>query len=214
MEVARYFHDTADSFDALYNDGDGLKSRVNRIFRKGLYDRVLLSVRELKEMGNPTVLDVGCGSGRNSVIFVQAGAAHVTGVDFSDRMLELADETVRTHGVADQCTFLKADFLEYDPDEAYDASVALGVFDYVKDPGPFLRRMAALTRGKVIGSFPGDAPVRSLQRRIRYNLRGCPLYFYSREKLERTCEQAGLTDYRIVPYASSGFLLVGQGHAS
>lgn len=210
MEVSRYFHDTADAFDALYREDGTLRTWFNRIFRRGLYERVVLTIRELETMEQPRVLDVGCGSGRNSVLFVKAGARHVVGVDFSERMLELAEEAAQTHGVASACTFVQADFLDYEPDEPFESVVALGVFDYVADPVPFLRRMAAVSSGTVIGSFPGIAPVRTALRKVRYTLRGCPLYFYSRRRLERVCREAGLHSYRIIPYASSGYLLVGQ----
>lgn len=210
-EVASYFHRTADEFDALYNEGTLLKSRINRFVRGGLYARVTLTVKELDAMDRPTVLDVGCGSGRNSVIFVkQADVAHLTGVDFSERMIELAKETAAEHNVEDQCDFILQDVLTYKPVEKFDAVVALGVFDYVEDPAPFLHQLAKLCRGKILASFPGNALVRSTLRKIRYNMRGCPLYFYTEDRLRSVVQEAGITSFRIIPYASSGLFLVAD----
>ncbi|HSJ10653.1 MAG TPA: class I SAM-dependent methyltransferase [Longimicrobiales bacterium] len=206
-QVAGYFHRTADEFDALY-DQTGLKSRLNRWLRRGLYDRVALTVAELAAMKEPTVLDVGCGSARNAVIFIkQGGAKHLTGVDFSERMIELARATVEANDVADRAEFILQDVLEYRPAEKFDAVVAMGVFDYVDEPGPFLRALKELSRGKVLASFPGHELVRTTLRRIRYDMRGCPLHFYTKESLEQAARDAGFTSFRVIPYASSGLFL-------
>jgi len=183
---------------------------VNRVLRKGLYDRVLLTLREMEGSSNFTVLDVGCGSGRNSALFVEAGASRVVGIDVSDPMIELAQAYVEREGVAEHCRFLSDDFHTHSFSERFDYVVALGVFDYMAEPVRTLRRMAAVAGGCVIASFPGVSLVRMPLRRVRYALRNCPLYFYSRESLARVAEEAGLRKYRVVPYSSSGFLLIGD----
>ena len=210
MNVARYFDRTASAFDALYEDDTGAIGWFNRLFRKGLYERVHHTVRELQALQAPSVLDVGCGSGRNSVVFVRSGARRVVGIDFSDQMLKLARERARQHGVEDRCEFKEADFLTCRLAEPYDASAALGVFDYVAQPVPFLKKMISLSTRKVIVSFPGMALIRAPLRKLRYALKGCPVYFYSRRSIRTLCLEAGLTDYRLLRYSSSGYILVGN----
>ena len=95
MNVARYFDRTASAFDALYDDDTGSIGWFNHLFRRGLYERVQQTVRELEGLEAPSVLDVGCGSGRNSVVFVESGARRVVGIDFADQMLKLARERAR-----------------------------------------------------------------------------------------------------------------------
>jgi ubiquinone/menaquinone biosynthesis C-methylase UbiE len=209
VTVERYFQQQADSFDRLYETGGAWQHLLNRTLRKGLYERVRLTLVELEQLGPHTVLDVGCGSGRNDPLFIQAGATQVTGIDFSPRMLELARAFTREAGVDGRCTFLEGDFLEHKFSEKFDVAVALGVFDYFADPLPPLIRMRELARKRVIASFPEVSLVRAPLRKLRYAVRNCPVYFYRREALQEVAKKAGLKA-RVVPYASSGLLLVGE----
>ena len=209
MKVERYFQQRADSFDRLYETGGAWQHLLNRTLRKGLYERVRLTLEELEQLGAHTLLDVGCGSGRNEPLFVKAGATHVTGIDFSQRMLELARTFSRQSGVEGQCEFIEGDFLEHTFAEKFDAVVALGVFDYFEDPLKPLARMRELARERVIASFPQLSLVRAPLRKMRYALRNCPVYFYRHGELLDLAEKAGLKA-RIVPFASSGMLLVAE----
>ena len=210
MNVARYFDRTASAFDALYDDDTGSIGWFNHLFRRGLYERVQQTVRELEGLEAPSVLDVGCGSGRNSVVFVESGARRVVGIDFADQMLKLARERARQHGLEDRCEFKKGDFLTCRLAEPYDASVALGVFDYIAEPVPFLAKMISLSTRRIIVSFPGLALIRAPLRKLRYALKGCPVYFYSRRSIRTLCLEVGLTNYRLVRVSSSGYILIGN----
>jgi len=84
---------------------------------------------------------------------------------------------------------------------------------YVPDQVAFLRKMVALTTGKVIVSFPGHSVLREPARRLRYKLTGKgDIYLYSREDVERIATEAGLRDKEIIYIPSSGgsFVLVGR----
>ena len=210
MTVQKYFEDRAAIFDSLYGESNALTRWFNQTFRAALYQRVRFTVDEMSAMRDFSVLDVGCGSGRNSILFVRAGARKVVGVDFSAPMLQLAREYSQRNGVQDACTFVQADFMNHEFGESFDVVCALGVFDYIADPVPFLKRMAGLSNGKVIASFPMRSLLRAPIRKLRYSLRNCPLYFYTEEKLTRAAREAGLTDVALVPMASSGRLLVGR----
>lgn len=214
MSVKTYFERTADDFDALYEKRNDLSYRFNQVFRKGLFQRIEKTTQTFEGMENFSVLDVGCGSGRNSALFAQSGARRVVGIDFSAPMLELAREYTHAKHVADRCEFIQADFLEYPFKETFDVVVALGVFDYVSDPVRVLRRMSELANAKVVASFPGVSPVRAPLRKFRYAVRGCPVYFYTGAKLRQICKDAGLDNFRIDKLASSGYMLVGNRSAS
>ena len=210
MSVKTYFERTADDFDALYEKRDDLSYRFNQIFRKGLFQRIEKTTQTFEGMEDFSVLDVGCGSGRNSALFAQCGARRVVGIDFSAPMLELAREYTRSKHVADRCEFIQADFLEYPFQQTFDIVIALGVFDYVADPVRVLKRMSELANAKVVASFPGASPLRAPLRKFRYALKGCPVYFYTSAKLRQICKNAGLEKFRIDKLASSGFMLVGN----
>ena len=209
MTVQRYFTQRAINFDALY-DESRLLHFINRLLRRGMFERVRLTVEEMQKMKDFSVLDVGSGSGRNSVLFGEAGAKKVLGIDFSATMIKLANAFSREHGMEGVCRFIRADFSLHYCEEKFDVVVALGVFDYIADPVTFLRRMSNLANRKVIASFPARSWPRSPLRKIRYAMRNCPLYFYTRQQLEEICGKAGLAEYRVVPYASSGFLVIGE----
>lgn len=214
MSVKTYFERTADNFDALYENRRNLSYRFNQVFRKGLFQRIEKTTKAFEGMKDISVLDVGCGSGRNSALFCEKGARRVVGVDFSAPMLELARQYTRVKHVADRCEFIQADFLEYPFQETFDVVVALGVFDYVADPVRVLRRMSELANAKVVASFPGVSPVRAPLRKMRYALRGCPVYFYTGAKLKQICHDAGLPSFHIEKLASSGYMLVGNSRAA
>jgi len=214
LSVKTYFERTADNFDALYENRRNLSYRFNQLFRKGLFQRIEKTTKAFAGMKDFSVLDVGCGSGRNSALFAEQGARRVVGIDFSAPMLDLAREYTRAKDVADRCEFIQADFLEHPFHETFDVVVALGVFDYVADPVLVLERMSELAKKKVVASFPGVSPVRAPLRKMRYALRGCPVYFYTGTKLRQICHDAGLSNFRIEKLASSGYMLVGNTRAA
>lgn len=210
QRVERYFDRTAEQFDALYDEGRGLHYWFNRVARKALFERVRMTLEEMRESRDFTVLDVGSGSGRNSVLFVRAGARRVTGIDIAEKMNEMARDTARRHGAEAQCEFLRSGLLDYAPAEKFDFAVALGVFDYLTDPVANLRKMASLANAKVIASFPEVSLVRAPLRKLRYALKGCPVFFFTRRGLEEICEKAGFRDYKLLPCGGAGYLLVAR----
>jgi SAM-dependent methyltransferase len=93
--------------------------------------------------------------------------------------------------------FLEADFMEYEPQEAFDVAIAIGLMDYLADPLPALRKMRAWTKDKCILSFPRAGTARAILRKIRLWLKGCPVYFYSRDKVGRLLSEAGFKEYKL-----------------
>jgi len=208
MTVESYFQLRANSFHELYEKDQPVRYRINRLIRRAIFERVTLTVNEFRGWQAFTVLDVGCGSGRNSVAFVNAGAERVVGIDFSERMLEIAREFSHTHGARAKCEFVKGDFMRHNFSGKVDAVVALGFFDYVGDAEDALKRMISAAKYKVIGSFPRRSMIRAPLRKLRYAMKGCPVYFYTRQQLVAMCQRIGLKHFDILPCTSAGFLLV------
>jgi ubiquinone/menaquinone biosynthesis C-methylase UbiE len=215
--VQKRFERDAQSFDAIYRlERSPFWRLVNTTLRKAVFERYAITFERAGDVTGKDVLDVGCGSGVYSVDFARRGARRVVGVDFSANMLALARREAEQHEVADRCEFVQADFLELDPDETFDISIAMGVFDYVPDQVPFLRKMADLTTGKVIVAFPSHSLIREPARRLRYKLAAKgDVYLYGRDDVERIASEAGLRDWEIVRIDSSGgvFVLIGPGTA-
>jgi 2-polyprenyl-3-methyl-5-hydroxy-6-metoxy-1,4-benzoquinol methylase len=209
QKTQTYFHQHARQFDSLYDEKRDLAHYFNRFFRYWLYRRVELTVQEFDGLTDFSVLDVGCGSGRNSVIFAKAGAKRVLGIDFADNMIDLARQYSSEQDVANCCEFLKQDALTFHTSEKFDVVAALGVFDYTADPRPLLAGMKTLSKGKVVGSFPGISLFRTPQRKIRYILKNCPVYFYNRKRLENACRDVGFEDFS-VQAENGGLFLVAR----
>lgn len=212
--VRRRFEREAESFDAIYRlERSPFWRLVNTTLRKAVFERYRITFEQAGDVTGKSVLDVGCGSGVYSVDFARRGARRVLGVDLSDNMLKLAEGEAQRHGVADRCEFVRADFMELDPEEKFDVSIAMGVFDYVPEQVPFLRKMVSLTSGKVIVAFPGHSLLREPARRLRYKLAGKgDVFLYGRDDVERIATEAGLKDREIIRIDSSGgvFVLVGR----
>lgn len=210
--VSAYWHDQARTFDSIYLEESRFARTVNELFRRAVYDRFHIALAESGDVRDKAVLDIGCGSGHYEVEYAKRGAARVVGIDFAPAMLELARALTAREGVADRCEFIQGDFTEHPFPEPFDVVLAIGVFDYVADPIPFLRRMVQHSRGKVIASFPARNLLRWRFRRWRYGLRNCPVYFYTEAELRALVEQAGLRDYKLVhmPHSGGGWVLVGE----
>lgn len=177
--VARYFDAHAEDFDSIYEQDKGILRRIRDRLSRGTVVRRLDFVLDYASRHKPrTVVDVGCGAGRFAVPLA-AGGARVTGLDFADEMIALADRRAEAAGVGDRCRFLRADFLEWNADEKFDLALAMGVFDYVSDPGPLLAKMAEVTDGSVLASFPQRMHPLVPLRRIRLGRAGVPVFFYT-----------------------------------
>ena len=216
--VRQRFERDARSFDAIYRlERSPFWRWVNTTLRKAVFERYAVTFEEAGNVRGKKVLDVGCGSGVYAVDFARRGARRVVGVDFSSNMLALARQEAEQHGVADRCEFVQADFLELELEDTFDISIAMGVFDYVPDQVIFLRKMAALTTGKVIIAFPGHSALREPARRLRYKLAGKgEIFLYGQDDVERIAAEAGLRHRKIIHIDSSGgvFVLVGSRTAS
>lgn len=207
MQARDYWEQHARTFAGLYER----PTFFNRLFRKALYLRARMAVDAIKSSPGAAVLDVGCGPGRNSVLFAEAaGAARVLGVDLAEEMLQMARALADQHGVADRCSFLQGDFMELDlADQRFDYSVALGVMDYIADPVPMLAKMRQLTRKEALATFPGLAPVRMSLRTVRYALRGCRVHWFRKSKIRRMFAEAGFAGCRIQRCTGAGWMGIG-----
>jgi len=211
--VRHRFEWDADNFAAIYRlERSPISRAFNRVFRKAVFQRYEITFRESGEIVGKSILDIGCGSGIYSADFARRGAKRVLGVDFSSNMLRMAAEEAKNYGKSDVCEFRQANFLDLTIDEKFDVVFAMGVFDYLPDPAPFLNKMAAASRGKTIASFPKHSLIREPARRLRYLATGRgDVHFYSESEVRKLADGAGFKSYKLIPISSSGggFILVG-----
>jgi SAM-dependent methyltransferase len=202
--VRARFRQKAKQFDDLYED----ERPLVRLLRPGLLRRRNLAVATVRAYSQPRVLDVGCGSGRIGELVLEAGAGHYVGVDFSEPMIELARE--RLERFTTRAELHIEDFLAADLEGPFDVILALGLFDYLPQPGLFIEKMSSLCApgGCVVGSFPAFSPLKGPIRKVRYEWIGdCPIFNYTRAQLERLFSAAGFSAVEIRAPGKSGFLL-------
>jgi len=97
-------------------------------------------------------LEVGPGTGFYTLALARA-FGEVVAVEDSPTMAGILTRRLATAGVHN-VTVLNHDFLARPPDGAFDVAVAIGVLDYIADPGAFVNRLCAAARRAVIITAP------------------------------------------------------------
>jgi SAM-dependent methyltransferase len=208
-QVRDFFRRRAEIWDRIYEGDSRLWRWFNRLFRRGIFLRAALALRAVQGNDCRSVLDVGCGSGRVSCLLAEGGVERVHGVDLAAPMIDLASRLASRRGLADACEFTVGDFREMELPGLYDAAIALGVFDYLPEPVPFLRKMRRHARTLVFFTVPSPTLVRSPLRKLRYALRRCPVFFYRRKKVASLLREAGFQHFDIHRATLDGYMVTG-----
>ncbi len=204
QRVRNRFRSKAEEFDDLYED----ERFLVRLLRPGLFRRRELAVETVRSYTDPSVLDVGCGSGRIGELVLEAGTASYLGIDFSEPMIEMSRRRLERFGPVVE--LVCGDFLEVPVERRFDVVLALGLFDYLPDAARFARRMFDLCEdgGSMVASFPAWSPVKGPVRKVRYEWIGdCPIFNYTREGLDSMLSDAGFDRVEILSPGRSGFLV-------
>jgi SAM-dependent methyltransferase len=197
-EFQTYFHRRAARFSAFYSS-----EPVSRVLGRGpLFDRLRLAVEMTAALSATRALDVGCGSGPLFAPLVEKGV-RVTGIDPADNMVALA--AARAAELPGMVEVEKRGWEELDEVDTYDVAIALGVFDYVREPAQLLGRMGRAA-DHVIGSFPSPG-IRTDLRKVRYGLRGVGVHGYAADGFEALARSAGLEVAERVPLGRAGFVV-------
>ena len=193
-----YWNRSVNDFHSIYSHQ---KSKfaifLDEVFRKDMYERYVFTMENSAPIAGRRFLDVGCGSGVYSLEFVRRGAASVTGLDIAENMLDVCKQNALREGLADRCQFIHSDLLEYNTDQKFDVSIGIGLFDYISEPLPVLKKMQELTTDRTIASFPRLWTWRAPVRKARLALKSCPVFFYTKEDIGRLLKEAGFADYTI-----------------
>jgi ubiquinone/menaquinone biosynthesis C-methylase UbiE len=199
IEVQRSFWNSeADAFERIYShEKSKLSTTLDQLFRKDMYERFVFTIKNCKPIEGRRFLDVGCGNGLYSVELGKKGAARVVGLDISPVMIERCLQSSAKEGMEDCVSFLQTDLLEYEPDSGFDVSYGIGLFDYISEPLPVLRKMREVTNDKVILAFPRLWTWRAPVRKIRLTVKGCPVFFYSKSKINRLMRDAGFASWEV-----------------
>ena len=212
-KVKTYFKVRAKDFDEIYDWMTGsqnnlFKKILNRIFRRGMVERFNLALLECEP--NKNILDIGCGSGRISIALAEKGA-NITGIDYSPVMIDLANKYLKKYeqqtntklNINYQC----CDFMiDSNSEKKFDTTLAIGVFDYLKDPLPFLKKMKAFSKEKIIISFPAKLTFQMPIRTLWLWTKKCPVYFYTKKRIKAIFKDVNIINYDIVDIAAGFFV--------
>lgn len=192
--VEKFFQGYSDTWNSLYGRDSSknpfLKFSDHKL-RRVLKTR-FAKVMELASSSDvKTVLDAGCGSGQYLVDFAKLGK-RVTGIDFAPSMLELAAESLKANNFSKGVELIQGDFYKHKFDGKFDAVCAIGFFDYQSDPVAQLKKMVELANVHVYASFPKARHYLAPQRKLRYKIRQCPLWLYSRKRLNQILSDCGV----------------------
>lgn len=201
QDVASHFDRVATWFDSVYT-GDGVKPAmraINRIFLHDIHWRLQLALRDAEPIRGSSVLDIGCGSAVFLEELGRRGATRLVGLDFAPSMIDIARKRIDAAGLSGVTELRCVDFLAEPGTEQFDTTLAVGVFDYFRDPTSHLVAMRAVTRRRAITTFPQLWNPWTAVRRTRYTLTGinCPLHFFSRRHVREMHHRAGFRTVRI-----------------
>jgi SAM-dependent methyltransferase len=115
---------------AFNGDGCANGSKLERVFGPLVWDHT----------AGKTVIDLGCGAGKEAVQLAVRGAERVIGIDIREHVLNAARDLAQRHSVSDRCHFTTH------TSERGDALVCLDAFEHFADPGGMLTRIAELLR--------------------------------------------------------------------
>lgn len=194
----RFWNNEADSFQRIYTHKKSKFANIlDKLFRKDMYERFAFTIENCEPVANRTFLDVGCGNGLYSLELARRGGAKVVGIDISEVMIDLCKQSSQKENLESKCEFMQTDLLAYDPESPFDISFGIGLFDYISDPLPVLKKMRTVTTDRAIMAFPRFWTWRAPIRKIRLMVKGCDVFFYRRSKIRRLLEEAGFRRHEI-----------------
>ena len=194
-----FWNSEADAFQRIYTHRKSkFSNTLDQIFRKDMYERFQFTIANCEPIPGRTFLDVGCGNGLYDFELARRGARKVVGLDIAEVMIGLCQKASEDQNFDDRCTFIQTDLLEWDNAGAkFDVSFGIGLFDYISDPLPVLRRMRELSTDKAIMAFPRLWTWRAPVRKARLTMKGCDVYFYSAARIDKLMKDAGFSRHTL-----------------
>ena len=113
-----------------------------------------------------SLLEVGCGTGRNLEFFSELGL-DVTGIDSSEPMLQMAAKRL---GPGARLLLGEANRLAFD-NNSFDIVALITVLEFLPDPTGALKEAARVSRGKVYIGVLNKASILGVVRRVKCRFR-------------------------------------------
>lgn len=128
-KMKNYWDKEGECFERYYDNSRGIfSSTINNFLKKRM-----LKVFPMLDLGSgKEVLDLGCGTGRLLLSLSKMGVK-VTGLDYSYRLLALAEKRLQDAGIIEHNLILADASLLPVRDKYYDFVICIGLLDYVLD---------------------------------------------------------------------------------
>ena len=157
------------------------------------------------------VLDVGCGTGGNSVHLAEKYGCRVTGIDISELMIERAKNRVENSGLGDRLSFQVGDAYNSDfPDESFDIVLTIFVSQFLDLDKAFPEFNRVLKHGGYLGINEmyrdADIPEKNREKantaeQVFRELTELPFSLRSPERWSRGFEDAGFQDVSVESFS-------------
>ena len=209
LEVKSFFDGYASDFESIY--GCSKRSAWDKIadkwFRKSMMGRFKHSLEYAENPEIETILDVGCGPGHYLHAFLEMGK-RVTGIDIAKNMIELSAKKNTDNLKSGKLILIAEEYLAHKFENPFDASCLMGFFDYIEYPEKTIEKLKRDTTKEFWMSFPKRNHILTWQRKIRYAMRNCPLFFYTRDQIESILKSQKINNYSIIDLDRDFFVRV------
>ena len=125
-----------------------------------------LFLRLVQPQKGQSLLEVGCGTGHNLEFFSELGL-HVTGIDSSEPMLQMAAKRFRPDA---RLLLGKANRLAFD-NNSFDIVALIAVLEFLPAPAGALKEAARVSREKVYIGVLNKASILRIARRVKGRFR-------------------------------------------
>ena len=207
QKVEIFFDGYSNEFDSIYDDkkNNFLNRYINKKLRKAMFGRYEITINKILENKvNKKILDIGCGTGRYCFKLAENGH-EVLGIDMANSMIEAAKK-VNANYLGKKVSLQVADYFKFNVSNVFDYAILCGFFDYIQTPILVFDKLKKDAK-IILASFPKKYHWLSPQRALRYKLKNCPLYFYTRADIENLMKKVSVKKFDIIDNDREFFLI-------
>lgn len=172
---------TADTFSGRYSN-----------------DKITQVVRELYNFCGKHILDVGCGDGKYTIEFLDAGVDSIVGVDPAENAIEIARSKVGNLDASKQSiSFQVGDIYNLSFEKSFDCVVLRGVLHHVSDAKAAIACVGNISNTLVIAEPNGaNLGLKILEKCSSYHVQHEERSYLARTYL-KWCREAGFKTFKI-----------------
>ena len=197
--VEIFFDGYSSDFDNIYDDKSNnfIQRLINKYLRFSMFNRYQLTINRIKEdINSKNILDIGCGTGRYCNKIAQLDK-NILGIDVAETMIMNSKELNKSF--ENNCKFQTIDYLNFSKNNnnVFDYAILMGFFDYIEEPIKIYKSLKKDSKIS-LASFPKKFHILTPQRYIKYNYRKCPIFFYTKNQIEKLMKDIDAKNYQII----------------